>query len=364
MKIIKRLIAFLPLIALCICATSCGYRPVKSTKEESKTVLTMSIENKRYEVPYELYRAFFLQLKSEVDGGDESVWTSDKKDEYISKIDEMVHSRIADIYAVIHLCDKVGIDLYSRTVKKTIKNYVKASVEGGVIDSSVFAGFGGDYDAYLEHLKSMYLNYSVQELLFRYMIANILLSEHYADKIENGEYNFTRDDVKAFYNGDECVRVLQMFLPTTTETDKIINTREKAENLRDGISELTNEYAVGTYMISNSLATDELRGGFFVGKWSLDPMYYEKLTEAAFSLDIGQTSEVIEIYTGSSDGYFILYRCAKSDENFDKCYDDIEAAYVQNLMGKNIDQIKIALIESISETDALKNLDRSSISMD
>ena len=363
MKMIKRWLALSLLIAICLCATSCGYRAVKSTKEEQKTVLTMSIDGEKYEVAYELYRAFFLQLKSEVDGGDESVWTSENKDEYIAKIDEMIYSRIADIYAVIHLCDKLGINLYSRNVKKTIKNYIKASVEGGSIDDSVFEGFGGDYDAYLAHLKSMYLNYSVQELLFRYTIANILLADYYADKIDDGAYNFTRDDVKAFYDSDECVRVLQMFLPTTSEIDKIINTPERAQKLRDGVAELTYEYAVGSYMISNSLATEELRNGFFIGKWSLDSIYYEKLTDAAFSLDIGETSEVIEIYTGASNGYFIIYRCEKSDDNFESCYTDIESTYIQNRMGKSIDEIKIELIKNTVTTKELDNLDRSTISM-
>ena len=364
MKIIKRLLALSLLIATCLCATSCRYRPVKSTKEEMQTVLTMTVDGTTYEVAYELYRAFFLQLKSEVDGGDESVWTSDKKDEYIEKIDAMIYSRIADIYAVLHLCDKVGIDLYSRNVKKTIKNYIKASVEGGAIDDSVFEGFGGDYDAYLAHLKSMYLNYSVQELLFRYTIANILLADYYEDKIEGGEYNFTRDDVKAFYDSDDCVRVLQMYLPTNTEVDRSINTPERVEKLRNDIADLYGEYSVGTYMISNSLATEELRDGFFIGKWSLDPMYYEELTASAFALEKGETSAVIEVNTGSSNGYFILYCCAKSDDNFNSCYDAIEDTYVQNRMGKSIDDIKVELVKSATPTSVLVNLDRSTVSMD
>ncbi len=363
MKIIKRMLAIALLIATCLCATSC-YRAVKSTEEESRTVLTMTVDGKTYEVAYELYRAFFLQLKSEVDGGDASVWTGESKDEYIAKIDAMIYSRIADIYAVLHLCDTVDINLYSRNVKKTIKNYVKASVEGGTIDEAVFEGFGGDYDAYLAHLKSMNLNYSVQELLFRYTIANILLADYYEDRIENGSYNFTRNDVKAFYDGDECVRVLQLYLPTVSYIDKSINTLEKAEKLREGITELNGETAVGTYMISNSLATEDLRDGFFIGKWSLDPMYYEELTESAFALKIGETSEVIEVYTGATNGYFIIYRCEKSDENFDSCYDAIEEVYVQNRMGKSIDTIKRDLISGVNTTSYLDNLDRSKISMD
>ena len=90
----------------------------------------------------------------------------------------------------------------------------------------------------------------------------------------------------------------------------------------------------------------------------------EELTESAFALKIGETSEVIEVSTGSSNGYFIIYRCEKSEENFNSCYDDIEDVYVQNRMGKSIDEIKTVLLANVSTTKTLNELDRSKISMD
>ncbi len=325
---------------------------------------TMTLDGKKYDVAYELYRALFLQYKSKIDGGDASVWSGEKKDEYIAEIDKIIFSRISDIYAVLHLCDKVGINAYSKVVEQTISDYIKVGVEGGSIDGMRFEGFDGDYDAYLAHLKAENMNYAVQVLLYRYSIAYLLLEDYYADKVSGEDsVSYTREDVKAYYDSDECVRVLEAFLSTGTEIDRLINTPERAKRLRDGISQQSNEYDVGTYMISNTLSAEGLRDGTIIGKYSLDPAYYEDLTAAAFSLSVGDTSEVIEVITGASNGYYILYRTEKSDENFEKCYEQIEASYVLNLIGKDVFNTADALKASISRTDAFTSLVHYEISM-
>ena len=362
----KKIIPLIIILSLCLSIGSCGskYQPVESSVEEKRTMYTMSIEGKSYDVAYELYRALFLQYKTKIDGGDASVWSGDRKDEYISAIDEIIFSKIADIYAVFHLCAKVGIDVYSKVIEQTIQDYITVSVEGGSIDDMSFAGFDGDYGAYLSYLKSAYMNYSVQTLLFRYSIAYILLEDHYADKVSSGDnLSYTRDDVKAYYDSDECVRVLEMFLSTTTDTDKLINTPERAKRLRDGVARQSSEEDVGTYMISNTLSGEGLRDGIVIGRHSLDPAYYADLTGAAFSLSVGDTSEVIEIITGMSNGYYILYRVNKTEDHFSSCYEEIEASYILNLIGADIYETAEALKGSIKATDALDSLERASISM-
>jgi hypothetical protein len=362
----KKILAFIMITAICLSLVACGnkYKPVESTAQERQTVYTMSIDGKEYKVAYELYRAFFLQYKSSVDDGDGSVWSGEKKDEYVAKINETIFSRIADIYAVFHACSEVGIDVYSDVVEETIEDYITVSIEGGSIDDMSFAGFDGDYGAYLAHLKENYMNYSVQALLYRYSIAYILLEDYYADKV-TGEENvsYTREDVKAYYDSEECVRVLEAFLNTTTATDKLINTPERAKRLRDGISKQQDEWDAGTYMIANTLSSEALRDGMVIGKYSLDPAYYASLTEAAFSLGIGETSEVIEIVTGLSNGYYILYRAQKSEEHFEKCYEDIEASYILNTIGGVVSSRAEALKNSITTTEALIGLDYAGISM-
>ncbi len=362
----KRLL--LILLAACMLLSFVGctkYKPVKSTDEEAATVLRLSADGAEYNVAYELYRTMFLQYKSEIDGGDESVWQSEEKDEYAEQINSIIFERIAEIYSVFHLCKELGIDVYSKLVNETIEDYVKASVEGGSVDSMIFEGFGGDYDAYLEHLRKMGMNYSVQELLFRYSVASELLDEHYgSDLTDGGELPFTRDDVRTFYFSEDCVRVLQAYLSTATEMDASINTEERVARVRDGIAAQTSERDVGTYMISQTLAGESLRNGVTIGRHSLDPMYYSALTEAAFALSDAQTSEPIKIVTGVADGYYILYRAEKSDEHFSTCYAQIEDAYVQHTLGAALAEAKAALLEGLTTTEIFAALDYAAIRMD
>ena len=119
-KIIAILLALASLFTLASCNKDKEYPPVESSEEEARVVMTLSIDGKNYDVRYELYRAFFLTYKSEVDGKDESVWTGDEKDEYVAKIDAIILDRITEIYAAFALCERIGFDVYSKDVDKKI----------------------------------------------------------------------------------------------------------------------------------------------------------------------------------------------------------------------------------------------------
>ena len=112
----KRIIAFFILIACVISLVGCSYKtypPVESTETEATTVMTLKAGGKTYEVKYELYRALFLNFKQEFDGGDDSVWTGDRKDEYIASIHEHITSLILDIYSAFAVCEQIGYNIYS-----------------------------------------------------------------------------------------------------------------------------------------------------------------------------------------------------------------------------------------------------------
>lgn len=364
----RKLIALLLALSLTFLFVSCGedeYPSVESTDEELKTVMTLSYGEERYDIPYELYRAFFLQLKSAVDGGNSAVWSSSDKNTYIEKIDAMIKSRIAEIYAVFYLCEQVDIDPHSKEIDEEIKEYVKVSVEGGDIGNVRIEGFGGDYEAYLASLKEMYVNSSVSQLLLRYTIALEKLNLYYAgnqnsnNPEENkGALEYTKEDVKAFYDGDECVRVLRAFLPSEAFT------AERAGEIRDSIAAKDGEGAVANYMIQYTLiGGKDVKNGEPIGKYSLDKRYYGEITEVAFSLGIGETSEPISLNTQNELGYSILYKAEKSDTHFNDCYGDVEAVYIQNEIGKILYSAEAELIRSAAFTDAGKAIIHADINM-
>ena len=119
----KRILSLILVLASLLTLASCGnkYKPVPSTEEESRVVMTLSLDGKKYDVKYELYRAMFLNYRSDVDGGDSSVWSGENKDEYIARIHEMIVARVTDIYATLHHAGTIGIDVYSKSVNSKIE---------------------------------------------------------------------------------------------------------------------------------------------------------------------------------------------------------------------------------------------------
>ncbi len=366
----KRLFATLALLSiiftLLLSLISCGpkYKPVKSTKEELETVMTISYDGKKYKIPYELYRAFFLQLKPSVDKGDGSVWKGADKDKYVNQIDTLICQRICEIYAALYLCEKANINMYSNNIESLIEDYVAIAVEGGEIDGVVYQGFGGNYDAYLASLRKMYLNYSVQTLLFRYQIALQKLASYYMGNITTGnglgisaqlgQIKYTDESLKSYYLDESKSRhvICALF-----EEDYYSATR--VEQIRDSIASKGSDAEVINYI-----------GGFkgqvqseVIGKNTYDKYYYSDLTDAVFSLDLGETSEVITLKTDDFEGYAIIYRLPTSDEHFQKAYTDIATAYLYDSFGQIMQNTVNSFMNAISYSDLLNNLDRSTISM-
>lgn len=369
----KKIIALLIALAAAFSLVSCGaddYPPQKSTEEEARVVMSVNIENKTYNIKYELYRALFLSFHEEVDGGDMSVWSGANKAEYIDAVDGIIKEKAADIYAVLHVASKIGIDVYSFDFDKKVKEYIATSVEGGYFGDTEITGFEGDYNKYLESLKKMGLNYSVQDLMIRYSLANEEIYKYYAGTLDSEEYlenavsgalKYTEKEVLEFYNSDDCVRVIRAFLP------KLYYTAERAESIQSKIVEKAQkgETDVANYIIGQTTtgATD-IKNGEIIAKHNLDKQYYSKLIESAFILDSFEVSDVISINTGYEDAYVILYKTVKTSEHFAACYDSIATAYVQNEIGKIIDTASTSIKNGLQPTDILKELDRGSISIE
>lgn len=367
---IKKAIALIMTSVLCLfCLVSCseGYPPVASTEKEAEVIMTVEFGEKKYDVKYELYRALFLTLKSQVDGGDSAVWDSAESASYEMAINALIVQRLTDIFSVFSIADEIGIDVYSDEYDEMVKECIIASVDGGAVGTMEYQGFDGDYDAYLASLKEMYLNYSVQDLFIRYALAVDDVYYYYTGNVDNdavqGKLSYTKDDVKSYYDSDACVRVKQLFLSTLTTS----YTKERANEIRDSIASAANENAVFLLMINHSALGDvgkELEDGTMIGRHNLDPFYYGELTAAAFALNLYETSEVIEITTSSDKGFFILYRTDKSDSHFEECYEEIEAFYVEDKIGEILDERALALKESLKTTDVFTRLEYSKISME
>ena len=365
-KILSIILIVCALLSLASCGGS-GYEPVESSDLEASSAIALKVDGEKYEIKYELYRALFLSYKSAVDGGDSSVWSGDKKDEYIKEIEDIILKKAAEIYSVLHLADKVGINVYSDEYDEIISETVKETV-----DAEGLGGFDGDYQKYLNYLKEMNLNYSVQDLLFRYHLATDALYDHYAGTLDGefvsetqmGALKYTKEDVEAFYyNDNESVRVQRIYIP------KNYTTPERIREIRTGLIDAAagGDSAAEKYILDKrgaSSSISDVKNGTLHGRYSEDKLYYEEMTNAAFALGVGEVSEIIEVSTTSEEAYVIMYRITKNNAHFNECYDSIAEVYVYNEIGKLIDECSSALIESAERSSMLTTLDRGQITMD
>lgn len=377
----KKIIAILLILATAFALASCkkdkDYPPVESTEEEARTVMTLSIDGDTYDVRYELYRAFFLTYKSEIDGGDDSVWTGNNKDAYVEEINDKILNRITEIYSAFAICKRIDFDIYSNDVEKKIKENVKTSVEGGTYGSTAVQGFES-YDDYLAALKTMNLNYSVQTLLFRYAIAVDAIDTYYIGTatsddvnydISMGAHKYDKDDIRDFYFSDECVRVLRASFQKGIDYEPLDRANRLKATLENAAaqhedSEKKEEKVRNAIIGSNLYLNDtELKSGYVIAKHNLERSYYGDMTAAAFSLLEGEVSDPISIVTDVENSYYILYRTYKSLENFEANYESIKYVYLMNYVGNISHGVADELKESVSYSDFLITIDHSKIGM-
>ena len=357
----KRFCALILLFALVFTLvaslSSCGekYEPVESTAEEKRTVMQISYDGEKYEVRYELYRALFLELKPAVDGGNSEVWSGADKDKYVKAIDELIYQRIAEIYAIFHMCEKADINVYSSDFDDKIEEIIESTVDSDY--------FGGNYDKYLASLKEMNHNYATQELMLRYELAREALASYYMggfadesleENAEIGQIKYTKDDVKKFYFDEEKSRQVIIM-----QLDENYTKKERAVEIRNTLASKANENDA-MYYIGSIIGSPPIE---VIGKYSHDKFYYSDITDAAFSLELGQASEVITLRTDDFDGYAIVYRIEKTEERFEDAYSEIVLSYIYNEFGRKIEATRAEIAKAIAPTDTLSKLDRSKVTM-
>ncbi len=364
----KKILLLILILATVLSAVSCSggyYEPVASTEEEARCAMTFTYGERTYEVKYELYRALFLNIKSEIDGGDASVWSGADKDGYIAEAHSRITGMLAYIYSAFAICDAIDFDVYSGEVDNQISEYVKAAVDSET--------YNGDYDAYLADLKKENLNYSAHELILRWGIATDAIDEYYigtasADDISGqitvGNLTYTREDVESFYFSDECVRVIRACIAD----NGIRPTVDRAEDVRDAVIAVANlgQEAVAAAMAGagSITAQAELQNGYVIARHNLNSFYYGEMTEAAFDLPVSGVSEVITVVEDMGERCYVIYRSEKSAEHFTECYKEIASIFLSNGVGQIIHEAELALFSSAVATDLLDTLDYSKIAMD
>ncbi len=361
------------ILALCLClcmlcslmaCASNPYPPVESTEQERTEICKLTYGGKQYAVPYELYRTLCLTYRTEVDGGDIEAWNGPFAEQMRATLNERIFDRITEIYAVLALAEEVGINPYDKATENEIAAYVRASVEGGYVGGINAEGFG-TYEKYLESLAESYMNYSVQALIYRYYITSRRLDEYFIGKtdeygviVSDGALTYTDADVQAFYRGEESVRLLWAYFPEN------VWSAGRVEAIRDTIALKKTAEDVAYYMTRYTTAAGpDVESGHVIGRYSLDPAFYGELTKSAFALAMGETAPVIRVVSDEENGYYILYRTDKSEENLAENFEKVEMAYAQNEIGKKLVNVQNTLLSSKQTTEFFDSINPYSVKM-
>lgn len=348
----KKIFSLLLALALLVCMVGCDkneYKPVESTADEARVMMRVRYEGSTFDVRYELYRAFYLTLR---EGYPEVLTDADR-----ASLEDAVLDRIYHVYSTLALCEALDMSIYSTEVEEKIKEFITISVEGGYMDGTQIEGHKS-YEDYLASLRELNMNYSTQELIFRYSIAKTMIDEHY--RSESGIYSgFTREDVLAYYEDAATGRYLTLYL------DASLFTQKRAEEIAESIAAQNGEDAVFAKMVNYStLNLESLRAGQMISKNNLDPLTYSALSKVAATLAEGATSAPLYLSNSQNNGYMILYKAEKSEAHFEENYDAIVEEYVNEQAGVRLAEIYLSMKESVTLYPLYETLDRDTIRID
>lgn len=340
--------------ALLLCVFSaCGgdkYKMQESTREEKQTILTMG----GHEVPYELFRAFFLTRTSALDAA--LPW-----EEKWEKVMPDVLEDISRVYAVFSLCEKYDIDPNSDAIDQALKDRIEISVDGGTLNGIYVSGYG-KYSAYLDALAANYLTDRASRLILRYQIAEEKLLSALAVPYKSS-YQYTEADLQAFYESDNC-RALEMVcrdLATYPDLEENYAIVEKAlEYLKKDSSDENRQRIYWQYF--NNTKLEESKA--FVSLHAFPAEHGRDLLDEAFTLEIGEYSEPLTVRTGTSDYIYLLRRIEKPQGNFKDVAEDIEDLYLRDYFYRELSEKEAELRSNVAYTDLYREKENKQISFE
>ncbi len=350
----KRFLSRLLVAALCLAAlvsaVSCGgYKPVKSTKEESRAMASLGSNTVRYE----LVRAFLHAFRGGYDGGDAAVWSSADAETLFAALKADAMAQIAEIYATFAVCEKYGIDPYGNKVDDLVDERVTVDIDGGEIDGVTVEGYGSK-KKYLSALGEMHLNDSVNRLLHRWDICSSLLYEKVVTNFNDGANSVTREEVEEFYYSAECAQISWLFI-----SESMLSLYDEAgaeafiSNAYGKLYESRADYDLMKKVIpayTYNLSYDQIENGFCVSRYGGFGRDARRLAETACALDDLEISERIT----TEDGVYYLIGIAKSKEYIADSghYETVYDLCLANRLYKEIDAAAASLLDGAEYTDA------------
>jgi len=281
----------------------------KKVLESSKKDLTVVKTIGELDVPLEMYKYVALNHKSAYESGSTSdIWLGEPGQLLLEEINADINKSLTQMYTVPMICSEYGIDINDQ--------YIIDMLEIKMDD--IYETYGYDYKAYTEEISA----YNMNDSVYRFFIRNeILADEIIAKMMEKGEVPGDIETIKGILKGEECARVKQILIASDNGKTKEENAALAATVLtllEDGadFDKLIREYGEDLFMFNNS-------DGYYITRGNL----HKAFEDAAFSLEIGEVSDIVE----TDAGFSIIKRFEKDNGYIDKNIDSLASDYISGL---------------------------------
>lgn len=275
--------ALLALLILCLSLTSCSSsRPIKPSKQDMQVVATCA----GHEIYYDELRYITLAYRDELSARyGENIWTDAAlTEQYLPMLTEHVNESLKINAAIIDVCAEFGIDIDDEDIQASVQSEIDATIEalGG---RAIYKKLIGEM-----YMTDRFIRHSYAADLCESMLARTLID---TELIIGSEIDFA-----AYAMNDEVMCATYQIYIENDEGDSIDANRQKAEEARAlllGGTDIKN--LIGS-SYNEDISAPSIPYYFMKGEYELA---YE---QAAFALEIGEISEVIE----GENGFYVIVR--------------------------------------------------------
>ncbi len=285
-----RAAALILVLTLMLVFTGCSAsRPIKGSDQE----LAVVGQAGGFDVLYEELRYVTLNYKKqfELQYG-EGVWEDEElAEEHRAELERLVLKNITANYAVLSLCAEVSISIDEKTISDAVDDYIADFVDE--------LGGRGEYKAALKE-------YYMTDHFMRFTIG-VDYCQNELFYVYSDDLGLIETDEETIYNyimDGNFVRTLHVFISNDVGDD-IGENRKKAEEVLEQLHAGTDIKTLIGSSINEDFSLTTTNGYYFTHGEMIKP--YE---EAAFSLNIGDVSDIVETDTG----FFVIERLALDEK--------------------------------------------------
>lgn len=258
------------------------------------------------EISYGLYKYFFLNYKSNYK---KEELEKDAKSIYAEITEDCLES-LRGVYGIVALCEQYGIYTTDADIKEKVNATIDSICEQNINEENDKTGIKG-------YRRQLAANFMTEDIL-RFVLSVDYAEEKLFIKMtgEGGQIKSDDATVRRAFE-EEFIRVLQVYI-NTSETDR---SYDECKALAEKIAKQAKDGADFDALVANNSNDYTMtRDGYYMPRGWME----KEFEEVAFSLKIGESSDVLEL----GDGFHIIKRYECEDEYFEKNYDTLKERYL------------------------------------